>query len=125
MHNNLVFIEQVNENNEQCKWWHHRWFKIICICFIIVAIVAIVLSLVLKFVIFAPKKQDITTATLPSPTTMSSSMAVSSSTAVSSSSTAVSSSSSTAVSSSRTATTPLTTAATTTRPSGKLYTGTS
>ncbi|CAF3231091.1 unnamed protein product [Rotaria sp. Silwood2] len=71
-----MLIEQVDGNNGPREWWHHRWFTIICICFLVVAILAVILTSVLKFIILAPKKQDIIMATIrsstgtsPSPTT--------------------------------------------------------
>ncbi|CAF4702117.1 unnamed protein product, partial [Rotaria sp. Silwood2] len=99
-----MFSEQVNENNAPQKWWHRRWFTILCICFIGVAMLAVILTLVLKFAILVPKKQDITTATL------------SSSTATATPPIATTTSS-TAMTTSPTATTPLTTTATTTQQS--------
>ncbi|CAF4752721.1 unnamed protein product [Rotaria sp. Silwood2] len=107
-----MLSEQVNGNNVPRKWWHHRWFTIICICFVVVAILGVMLTLVLKFAILAPKKRDITTATSPSstetPSPPSSTGTLSSPTATTASTTAT--------------TTLLATAGTTTQQSGTLYT---
>jgi hypothetical protein len=67
MHNNQVFSESVTENNRPRKWWYRRWVKIIGICFIVLSILAITLSLVLKLVIITPKKPQTTTVTTTPP----------------------------------------------------------
>jgi hypothetical protein len=67
MHNNEVFGECVTENNEPHKLWRRRWVKIICICLIVLTIFAIVLSLVLKVVVLAPRKREITTIIVTPP----------------------------------------------------------
>ncbi|CAF2903503.1 unnamed protein product [Rotaria sp. Silwood2] len=65
MHN-----EHVSENNRLRKLWRHRWFKIICISFIVITILAVTFSMILKFVILAPKKDmPITSTTSSSSTT--------------------------------------------------------
>ena len=71
MYRNLAYSEYDAENNGPRKWWHHRWAKIIGISLIILIIVAVTLSLVLKFVILAPTKPETTATivTLPSLTT--------------------------------------------------------
>jgi len=61
MPNNQVFSESIIKNNGPNKWWHRRWVKTICICFIILTIVAITLSFVLKRNVFAPRKPKNTT----------------------------------------------------------------
>ncbi|CAF4415375.1 unnamed protein product [Rotaria sp. Silwood2] len=76
MHTNQAYIGHTTRNNRPRKWWHHRWFKIICISFIILTIFAVTLSLLLKFVILAPKKPDsiTTTTTSAAVTTISTSL---------------------------------------------------
>ncbi|CAF1508273.1 unnamed protein product [Adineta steineri] len=69
MNNNQVHIEGTAGSHEPQKWWHRRWFVIICISAIVLTIFAIILSLILKFVVLAPKESDITIETLPSPAT--------------------------------------------------------
>ncbi|CAF2347128.1 unnamed protein product [Rotaria sp. Silwood2] len=125
-----MLSEQVNGNNVPRKWWHHRWFTIICICFVVVAILGVILTLVLKFAILAPKKRDITTATSPSstetpspPSSTGTPSSPSSTGTPSSPSSTGTLSSPTATTASTTATTTLlATAGTTTQQSGTLYT---
>ncbi len=74
MNYNQVFDENVPKNIEPRKWWQYTWVKIIGISFIVLIIFAIILSLVLIFVVFAPKKLEITTtSSLPVTTTISTS----------------------------------------------------
>jgi ABC-type Fe3+ transport system permease subunit len=76
IHNNQVYSDSVTGNNGRRKWWHRRWVKIICISFIVLTILAVTLSLVLKFAILKSKKPETTdnTATPSSLTTTKSVM---------------------------------------------------
>ncbi|CAF4997998.1 unnamed protein product, partial [Rotaria sp. Silwood1] len=69
MHNNQAYTEFGTKNIGPHKWWHHRWAKIIFISFIVLTILAVTLSLVLKFAVFRPKKSEITTTTTTPPLT--------------------------------------------------------
>jgi flagellar basal body-associated protein FliL len=71
MHLNQVYSENAVENNGAQKWWHNRRIRIIGISFIVVAIIAVVLSLVLTLAIPASKKPEATTTTTPGPLTIS------------------------------------------------------
>ncbi len=64
METNQSSIQTRIENEKQFRWFHHRRFKIICICFTGLIIFAIVLGLLLRFVILTPKDlRNITTTT--------------------------------------------------------------
>ena len=70
MYKNQAYSEYVAGNNGLRRYWRHRWFKIICISFIVLTLFVVTLSLILKFVILAPSKPETTTTvTSPSPTT--------------------------------------------------------
>ncbi|CAF1415200.1 unnamed protein product [Adineta steineri] len=66
MNNNQVHSEGIAESHEPQKWWQRCWIVIISTSSIVLIIFAIILSLILKFVVFAPKESEITTVTLPS-----------------------------------------------------------
>ncbi|CAF0842747.1 unnamed protein product [Adineta steineri] len=89
-------IEEVRSN----KWWHHRWFKIACLCFIILSVLTITLVLLLKFVILVPEELDSTTTTTTTLSTVTT--------------TSTSTSTSTSTTTTTTTTTPSTTTSTTT-----------
>lgn len=66
MPNNKVSSESDTENNEPRKWYHRRWVKTICICFVILTIIAIIFSLLLKLNVLTPKKSKTTITTTSS-----------------------------------------------------------
>lgn len=47
-----MYSEYITIINEKPKYWHRRWFKAICFSLIALAIIAVALFLLLKFVIF-------------------------------------------------------------------------
>jgi hypothetical protein len=55
------------EINNQPKWWHHRWVKIIGISFTVLIILVISLPLLLEFVILVPRDPYSTTTTTTQP----------------------------------------------------------
>ncbi len=73
-----MYTESLTSNNRTHKWWQHRWVAIIGISFLILAISGVAVSLVLKFIILAPKdpttttviSSSLTTSTLPQTTTL-------------------------------------------------------
>lgn len=71
MQSNQVHSEGVTVNNGPHPWWHRRGVVFISISFIILTIFAVTCSLVLKFVVLAPKESEnnTTAEAPPSPTT--------------------------------------------------------
>ncbi|CAF0785492.1 unnamed protein product [Adineta steineri] len=70
MDQNQVYSGCVTGNIEARKWWHRRWVKIIGISLALLTIFAGTLTLLLKFVILAPKQLETSTA-LPRTRTLS------------------------------------------------------
>jgi preprotein translocase subunit SecG len=58
MHTNSAYVEFDRENKRPHKWWHHRRSKIAFISLVVLIIFTITISLLLKFVILAPRKSD-------------------------------------------------------------------
>ncbi len=63
MHKTSTYSEGMIEINRPHKWWHHQWFKTICISFIVSTIVAVTFSMALNLVFLAPAKAKMNTNT--------------------------------------------------------------
>jgi cytoskeletal protein RodZ len=63
MHRNPTFNDNAVTQMRSYQWWQNRRVKLIGISLIVLIIVVITLSLILKFVVFAPKKSEPTSAT--------------------------------------------------------------
>ena len=63
-----MYSEYTTIVNGKPKCWHHRWFRAICFSLIALAILAVALSLLLKFVIFTPDQSESAIITAPSST---------------------------------------------------------
>ncbi len=65
--NNEATFEPITENDGTRKWCYYHRIRVIGVTFIVLILSAITLSLVLQYVIFAPRKPETATIFTPSP----------------------------------------------------------
>ncbi len=59
--NNEAAVELITENNGTRKWCYYHRIKVIGVTFIVLTLSAITMSLLLQYVIFAPREPETTT----------------------------------------------------------------